>query len=120
MSALAPAETGPTVDPDRFRDADDAYPGGWKVFPAPWPSPDHGVLGRDARTVVVEAIRELPDRQRAVVTLRDVHGFGPDEVCTMLDLSPGNQRVLLHRGRAAVRARLERHFGATARWGATP
>jgi RNA polymerase sigma-70 factor (ECF subfamily) len=55
-----------------------------------------------------------------VVTLRDVHGFGPDEVCTMLDLSPGNQRVLLHRGRAAVRARLERHFGATARWGATP
>jgi RNA polymerase sigma-70 factor, ECF subfamily len=120
MSALAPADAGPTVDPDRFRGPDDAYPGGWKVFPAPWPSPDHGILGDDARTVVVAAIAGLPDRQRAVVTLRDVHGFEADEVCTMLDLSSGNQRVLLHRGRAAVRARLERHFGETARWGATP
>lgn len=120
MSALTPADTGPTVDADRFRGPDDAYPGGWKVFPAPWPSPEHGVLGDDARTVVVAAIAGLPARQRTVVTLRDVHGFGADEVCTMLDLSPGNQRVLLHRGRAAVRARLERHFGETARWGATP
>ena len=90
------------------------------MFPTPWPSPDHGVLGDHARTVVVAAIAGLPDRQRAVVTLRDVHGFDADEVCTMLDLTPGNQRVLLHRGRAAVRARLERHFGETARWGATP
>jgi RNA polymerase sigma-70 factor (ECF subfamily) len=53
------------------------------------------------------ALAELPDRQRTVVELRDVHGLTSDEVCERLDLSPANQRVLLHRGRARLRARLE-------------
>ncbi len=119
MSALE-TDDGPTVDPSRFRGPGDAYPGGWKAFPSTWPTPDEGVLGSDARRVVAAAVATLPDRQRAVVTLRDVHGFGAEEVCTMLGLSPGNQRVLLHRARAAVRAHLELHFGAAARWGATP
>jgi RNA polymerase sigma-70 factor (ECF subfamily) len=125
MSSLGPADdSGPTVDPDRFRGADDRYPGGWKTFPGHWPeagrSADHRALGRDVRTVVSAALADLPARQRVVVTLRDVHEFDADEVCELLDLSPGNQRVLLHRGRATVRAKLEEHYGATARWGATP
>lgn len=62
----------------------------------------------------------MSDQQRTVVTLRDVHGFGAAEVCRLLEVSDGNQRVLLHRGRAALRRRLETFFGADARWGATP
>jgi RNA polymerase sigma-70 factor, ECF subfamily len=125
MSSLGRSDgEGPTVDPDRFRGPDDQYPGGWKAFPGPWPAPDrsadHGALGHDVRTVVSAALAELPHRQRLVVTLRDVHEFDADEVCELLDVSPGNQRVLLHRGRAAVRSRLEEHYGASARWGATP
>jgi len=42
-----------------------------------------------------------------VITLRDVEGLSSEEVCTALDLSDGNQRVLLHRARAKVRAALE-------------
>jgi DNA-directed RNA polymerase specialized sigma24 family protein len=38
--------------------------------------------------------------------LRDVDGWPADEVCTALDVSTGNQRVLLHRARAAVRSTL--------------
>ena len=53
---------------------------------------------------------ELPDAQRTVITLRDVIGCTPEEVCEALGISQGNQRVLLHRARARVRARLERHF----------
>ena len=49
------------------------------------------------------AIDALPDRQRIVITLRDVLGHSSDEVCQMLELSGANQRVLLHRARAAVR-----------------
>ena len=42
-----------------------------------------------------------------VVTLRDMLGFDSAEVCRLLDLTVANQRVLLHRGRAAVRQALE-------------
>jgi len=62
------------------------------------------------------AIRSLPARQRLVVTMRDVEGFTADEVCELLQLSPANQRVILHRGRAAVRTLLETHFGRATNW----
>jgi RNA polymerase sigma-70 factor (ECF subfamily) len=39
-----------------------------------------------------------------------VAGCTSAEVCDALELSEGNQRVLLHRARAKVRARLERHI----------
>jgi hypothetical protein len=39
----------------------------------------------------------LPERQRAVLVLHDVDGWPADEVCTALEVSTGNQRVLLHR-----------------------
>ncbi len=44
--------------------------------------------------------------------MRDVHGCGPEEVCAALELSDGNQRVLLHRARSKVRAALEAHLDA--------
>jgi RNA polymerase sigma-70 factor (ECF subfamily) len=52
----------------------------------------------------------LPDSQRIVVTLRDIAGWDSEEVCDALGLSEGNQRVLLHRGRAKLRAALERYL----------
>jgi len=45
-----------------------------------------------------------------VVTLRDMLGFDSAEVCDLLDVSVANQRVLLHRGRAAVRQALEEYL----------
>jgi RNA polymerase sigma-70 factor (ECF subfamily) len=58
-------------------------------------------------------LQEPPPRQRAVVTLHDVHGLTADEVCTVLELSQGNQRVLLHRGRARLRQLLEDYHRPT-------
>jgi RNA polymerase sigma-70 factor (ECF subfamily) len=57
-------------------------------------------------------------RQRLVVELRDVEGYTAEEVCATLQLTPGNQRVLLHRARATLRARLETYL-ATPREEAT-
>ena len=62
------------------------------------------------REDVLRMLRSLPERQRAVVTLRDVHGLSSDEVCAALDLSQANQRVLLHRGRARLRTVLEDYY----------
>ena len=57
------------------------------------------------------AIGDLPDRQRQVVTLRDIEGLTSEEVCGVLDISESNQRVLLHRGRSRLRQAVETQFG---------
>ena len=98
---------GPTVDRGRFRGPDDGHPGGWRVFPVGWPSPEASALDAEATATIRAQIEGLPERQRVVITLRDVHDFTSEEVCELLELSPANQRVLLHRARAAVRGALE-------------
>jgi RNA polymerase sigma-70 factor, ECF subfamily len=99
---------GPTVDPSRFQGAGDAHPGGWRRFPEEWP--EQSLLSSEMQEVVRRALEELPPRQRVVVSLRDLDGHTADEVCELLTITPGNQRVLLHRGRAVVRAHLERYY----------
>jgi RNA polymerase sigma-70 factor (ECF subfamily) len=107
-SSLAPTDDdrGPTVEPSAFRGPEDQYAGGWKAFPPEWASTESSVLASEVRTTVKAAVDLHPERQRVVITLRDVLGHSSDEVCEMLDISTGNQRVLLHRARAAVRAHL--------------
>jgi RNA polymerase sigma-70 factor (ECF subfamily) len=108
--AAMAAFTGGTVDPARFRTDDDPYPGHWKQGqgPCPFPeTPEGSVLGNELVDVARGELDKLPERQRMVVTLRDMLGFDSSEVCELLDISIANQRVLLHRGRAAVRQVLE-------------
>jgi len=107
---LAPEDGGPTVDPRRFRGPEDPYPGHWRSHPPAWPSPEDRVVAGETRRRLAVALAGLPARQRIVVTLRDVEGYGSDEVCELLELSAANQRVLLHRGRAALRAALETYL----------
>jgi RNA polymerase sigma-70 factor (ECF subfamily) len=111
FSALAPAEEERAVDSERFRAPEDAFPGHWRAYPGDWSAlPEDALVGRETRAVVMRAIEELPAAQRAVITLRDVTGCTAEEVCSALELSEGNQRVLLHRARSRVRAALERHL----------
>ena len=74
--------------------------------------PETVLAGRETVQLVTAAIAELPDTQRTVIALRDIHGYTSDEVCEALDVTPGNQRVLLHRARSHVRRALERHLDA--------
>ena len=59
--------------------------------------------------MIDSAILELPVRQREVITARDIVGMEADEAAAILNLTTGNQRVLLHRARSRVRAALERY-----------
>ena len=110
FTSLGPEEEAghPAVDPSRFQGPEGPFPGGWRAFPAEWP--EQAALAHEVDGVVAEALRSLPARQRAVVSLRDVEGLSAQEVSELLELSTGNQRVLLHRGRSVVRAHLERYF----------
>ena len=113
FSALAREEEGggPSVDPDRFLPSHhDRYPNHWAVAPTRWPTPEEGLLSGETRQVILSAIEALPPAQRTVISLRDIEGWDSDEVSEALQISAGNQRVLLHRARSKVRAALERYY----------
>jgi RNA polymerase sigma-70 factor (ECF subfamily) len=111
----AAAGDEPTVDPSRFRNP--RFPGGWVAFPEPWDAPEERLLAAETRGRIEAAIAELPPAQRAVLSLRDIEGWSSDEVCNVLEVSETNQRVLLHRARARVRAVLETYLSEDAAWG---
>jgi RNA polymerase sigma-70 factor, ECF subfamily len=111
FASLARAgEDEPAVSPDRFQREGDAWPGHWATPPRPWEDPERRLASLEAREYLRDAIAMLPAAQQAVLTLRDVEGLDADEVCELLDLSAGNQRVILHRARARLRTALERYF----------
>jgi RNA polymerase sigma-70 factor (ECF subfamily) len=62
--------------------------------------------------VIAAAISGLPVAQRTVIALRDVEGWSSEEVCEALEITAGNQRILLHRARSRVRQALEDYYGA--------
>jgi RNA polymerase sigma-70 factor (ECF subfamily) len=105
--SIAVGTAEPAVDQSRFDAA-----GGWVAPPEQWVEDiDDRLRAGKLAGRIRSAIEELPARQREVVTLRDVDGLSSDEVCHVLEISDGNQRVLLHRGRSRVRQVLETEFG---------
>lgn len=87
------------------------YGGWWLVHPTRWEGlPEDRAEAGELRRVVARAIADLPENQRQVIVLRDIERFSSDETCAMLDLTEGNQRVLLHRARTRVRRVLQTYF----------
>src|SRR4051812_26994408 len=111
FSAIGEADE-PSVDPDRFQVDGDQHPGGWRDFPQSWEGdPEERLLAGEPGRLILATIEKLPPVQRAVITLRDIEGFGAEDVCNVLELSDTNQRVLLHRARSRVRRALEQYLG---------
>ncbi|MGH9269186.1 MAG: RNA polymerase sigma factor [Acidimicrobiales bacterium] len=78
--------------------------GAWAAPPVPWSERvDDRLVAERLAHRVHELLPELPDQQRKVVILRDIEGVSPADVASVLGISAGNQRVLLHRGRARLR-----------------
>jgi RNA polymerase sigma-70 factor, ECF subfamily len=101
FSALE-SDEGPAVDPDAF-----GADGRWRSAPARLDTdPEASLLSDELQTHLLEAVERLAPAQRVVITLRDLVGLEADDVCSLLEISDGNQRVLLHRARARVRTAL--------------
>jgi RNA polymerase sigma-70 factor, ECF subfamily len=99
----ASLDTLPTVAPDRF-----GSQGQWAEPLDRWVERSDDRLDAAAWLPTLRsALDGLPVRQRQVVLLRDVEGLSSDEACVVLQISAGNQRILLHRGRAQLRGALE-------------
>jgi RNA polymerase sigma-70 factor (ECF subfamily) len=102
FSSIAEPDS-PTVDPLAFDDE-----GRWRSAPARLDyDPETSLLSAELRAHLLEAVDGLPSNMRAVITLRDLVGLTPEEVSEMLEITDGNQRVILHRARAKVRAALQ-------------
>lgn len=108
-------EESATVDASCFLPAGSTFDGYWAVSPSRFfQLPEERLLSGETTRLVAEAIDALPPRQQQVIRLRDIDGWEAEEVCESLGISAANQRVLLHRARAAVRAALEDHFADVA------
>jgi len=108
-TALHERKHVPVDDPELEAD-DGAFSsdGWWVAAPVHWA--DEAVdrlLAREVAPRILDLIAQLPEGQCRVVTLRDVEGLSGVEVSEILGITEGNQRVLLHRGRARVRTLLE-------------
>jgi RNA polymerase sigma-70 factor, ECF subfamily len=104
-------EGGPSVAAERFLARDSRWAGHWAAPPVSWDTvPEQRLASKETLALIGEALEALPLMQRQVISLRDVEGWTPDEVCSLLEISEGNQRVLLHRARSRVRAALEHYL----------
>ncbi len=83
--------------------------GRWQVKPADWGEQPGAALERqEFWSVFRRCLSELPQRLAAAAfALREVDQLSPTEVCEVLNVTPGNLRVLLHRARMQLRRCLE-------------
>ncbi|MFD6566523.1 RNA polymerase sigma factor [Micromonospora profundi] len=110
MSGLPGADGGPSVDPDRFMSSG-PNAGHWSVPPRRWGrQPEDLLLAGELRELLGDAVRRLSPGQREVITMRDVEGWTSTEVCELMEISEGHQRVLLHRARSRVRQTVESYL----------
>ncbi len=101
--SVAIDDVGPAVDGSRFDAA-----GAWMSPPRHWiEESEDRLLATGLRERLELALKRLPQRQRAIVILRDVDGLSSEEVCGVLGITAGNQRVLLHRARGHLREAVE-------------
>jgi RNA polymerase sigma-70 factor (ECF subfamily) len=102
-------DRSPSVDPSRFDES-----GRWAHPVQHWEDEVEDRVDASAYLPTLRsALEQLPARQREVVLLRDVEGLTSEDTCEVLGIRPGNQRILLHRGRAGLRGRLEAEMGGS-------
>ena len=93
---------------DEFRPADDAEPPDhvpeWALMPL------DKLLNEELAGAINRGILSIPKKYRMVIVLRDVEGFSTAETAQILNISPANVKVRLHRARLYLREQLKGYF----------
>jgi RNA polymerase sigma-70 factor (ECF subfamily) len=88
--------------------------GWWKVKPKNWPADPSAVLeDKEFWAAFRSCLANLPERLRAVFSLREVDELPTEGACEALKVTPGNLGVLLFRARMGLRRCLEINWFGT-------
>jgi len=68
------------------------------------------LLNEELAAVIQKGILSIPKKYRMVIVLRDIEGFSTSETAQILNLSPANVKVRLHRARLYLREKLKGYF----------
>lgn len=79
---------------------------------SPNPDPEHQASNSEVRRLLEQEIEALPDDYRTICILRDVEEINSSEVAEILNITPANVNVRLHRAHALLRKRLFLRAGA--------
>jgi RNA polymerase sigma-70 factor (ECF subfamily) len=91
--------------------------GFWRESPAGWNATPESLLEKkEFEEILQSCLANLPKNLAAVFTLSEIEGLKASEICEILNLSPNNFWVLLHRARLQLRRAIEdRWFGIKTR-----
>ena len=78
------------------------------------PSPEQLILGREADTVLADALGVLSEERRAALLLRLDHGLGYGDIAEQMGWSVQKVKNEIHRGRLQLRSRLAKYMGGKA------
>jgi RNA polymerase sigma-70 factor (ECF subfamily) len=99
-----------------YTDSDEEFfdkDGFWKSEKPPiaWNTNPEAVLqSKDFQRILTECLNQLPESLARVFILREVNELTTDEICELLDITPGNLWVMLHRARLRLQQLLELHW----------
>lgn len=100
--------------PDKELSLDEFLPGDEAGKPDNVPQwamlPLDKLLNEELYSVIHQTILALPKKYRVVIVLRDIEGFSTAETAQILNLSPSNVKVRLHRARLYLRDKLKGYF----------
>jgi RNA polymerase sigma-70 factor (ECF subfamily) len=68
------------------------------------------LLNHELSSMINQEILSLPKKYRLIIVLRDIEGFSTLETAQILNLSPSNVKVRLHRARLYLRDKLKGYF----------
>jgi RNA polymerase sigma-70 factor (ECF subfamily) len=94
---------------DELDDSTDTDGVNGAVAAPPPRAPDKALQSQQMELLLQEAIEKLDEDQRIVVVLRDVEDLSIEEICEITNLPDGTVKSRLHRARAELRKKLQRH-----------
>ena len=104
-----------TIEADYASGSEDSHPALVDTLVDQHESPFEAAAHAEMASHIEAALRQVPEPFRTVVVLRDIEGFGYEEIAEILNANLGTVKSRLMRGRAHLKSRLAPYVQAASR-----